>query len=100
MVCPKCGSDNVELSREANTITGATSGRGKINAKGKVSGISATSNNIRYKTVALCKDCGWSWRVKGEQEERDAQTLKGCGRGCLTLVAIFIIVVGLIILFG
>lgn len=99
MVCPKCGSENVELSREAGTITGATSGQGKIKPKGKVSGISVTSNNVRYKTVALCKDCGWSWRVKGEQEEKDAQTAKGCGQGCLFLILVAFIIIGIVILF-
>lgn len=98
MVCPKCGSENVEVSREASTIIGATSTQGKIKPKGKVGGLSISNQNVKYKTVALCRDCGWSWQVKGEQEEKDAQTAKGCGQGCLFLIAVFIIVVGVILL--
>lgn len=96
MICPKCGSENVEFSRETGSIIGATSGQGKIKTKGKVNGISITSNNVSYKTVALCKDCGWSWQVKGEKEEKDAQAAKGCVQGCLLVVCLIIIVASVI----
>ena len=90
MKCPKCGSENIDVNREANNITGANSAYGKRKGKKGISGLSVSSQNVRYKTVAVCKDCGWSWHIDGEQEEKDAQVLKGCGRGCLLLILIVI----------
>lgn len=95
MTCPKCGSTNVDFSRESQMTVGASSGQGKIKGT-KLNGISVSSQNTRYKTIALCHDCGWSWQVKGEQEEKDAQAAKGCAQGCLLLVCLIIIVVSVI----
>ena len=90
MTCPKCGGTNIEFTRENGTTIGASSASGKIKGK-KLRGISVSGQNTRYKTVALCHDCGWTWQVKGEQEEKDKNTAMGCLTLLLIVIAIFIV---------
>lgn len=90
MNCPKCGGTNIEFTRENGSTFGASSASGKIKGK-KLRGISVSSQNTRYKTVALCHDCGWTWQVKGEQEEKDKHAAMGCLTLLLILVAVFIV---------
>lgn len=90
MKCPKCGSTNVDFTREGQMTVGTSSGQGKIKGK-KLSGLSVSSQNTRYKTVALCHDCGWSWQVKGEQEEKNKKAAMGCLYLLLIIIAVFIV---------
>lgn len=94
MKCPKCNSENVEVSREEKSSTGATFGmaKGKPGITGKNihgHGLSSSSNSVRYQTTALCKDCGYSWHPAGKDEEND----KNMALGCLVVVVIAVILI-------
>lgn len=87
MNCPKCGGNNVEVNRESSSSFGTSAASGKLKRRrSSVSGIAFNGQNTRYKTIALCHDCGYSWSVPGEQEENDKKTAKGC------LVLLFLVV--------
>ena len=51
--CPKCGSTNIEFTRENH---------------GEVSGKS--SKTIVHKTVGICNDCGYTWYLEVEQPKK------------------------------
>ena len=92
--CPKCNGENVEVSREEKSSTGATFGmaKGKPGITGKNihgHGLSSSSSTVHYQTTALCKDCGYSWHPVGADDEKN----KNMALGCLVVVIFVIILV-------
>lgn len=94
MECPKCGSNNVIVQREQTATIGAGTNKVVVEdpkkSKGclwwitigwwwrlicfcckpfflgrkKKSGLNIHANKTFSKTVAVCQDCGHSWKVK------------------------------------
>jgi len=66
MKCPKCSSENVEILREQKGVYSSGTYGTKIGS----SKMATRSQSASFQTTALCHDCGYSWRVKGEYEEK------------------------------
>ena len=60
VICPKCGSNNVSFNREKER-----------NSDGSFS----------YRTISLCKDCGYAW----DQAKEDANKILIWGLGWICL---------------
>ena len=93
MICPKCGTENVEVSREEKATYGSSFGvvNGKTRPSGKKlygHGMSSSSSSVHYQTTALCHNCGYSWHPVGEDEEKN----KKAAMGCLVVIVIMAII--------
>ena len=51
--CPKCGSTNIQIKRE---------NQGEVRSK--------NSKTVLHQTVAVCKDCGYTWYPNGKEKPR------------------------------
>lgn len=86
--CPHCGSSKIRYSREhSSTVRNSSYRRTRRGGRGH------SYSDFNYKTVAICKDCGFSWNPEA--------------RGCLlcilalcllpVIVNIFLLALGLVI---
>lgn len=95
MNCPKCGSENVQIQREALSSTGTVFSSGTTHrglfSHHSIQGMGTGTQRFRYHTTALCHDCGYSWHPTGQDEENNRKAAKGC-------LALFIVVLAVIIL--
>ena len=90
--CPKCGSDHISFQREYVGSTGTTKYYRHHKRRSWLvsAGERRNTRTSRRQTIALCKDCGYSWKVNSGIGA-DSGSL-GCGT--LLLVVILISAIG------
>lgn len=93
--CPRCGSENIEVSivDVGSFNTGTEKGKIKPNRKkAKYKGSNYTFSNNIQATKALCKNCGKTWTVSQMTEKEK----RGCCIFSLVIVVVFIIFVSMV----
>lgn len=66
IVCPKCGSNNINVElRSAGANTNSRYYKTGVNKSWVIpAGKKSVESNMRYKSIAICQNCGNYWTVK------------------------------------